>query len=33
MDHRMEGDGPLKTAAAVVAAGLLAVGLAVYWVT
>ncbi len=33
MQHRMEGDGPLKTAAAVIAAGVLALGVAAYWIT
>ena len=32
MHHEMEGDGPLKTAAAWVAAGVLALGLAARWI-
>ena len=33
MQHQMEGDGPLKSVAAAVAAGVLALGVAAYWIT
>jgi uncharacterized membrane protein YraQ (UPF0718 family) len=32
MHHKMEGDGPLKTVAAAVAAGVLVLGLAAHWI-